>query len=218
MNPRVPVITSALSLLLTAALDAQTVTGRLLEQLTNRPIVAAFVLLIGTDSTEVGRSLTDGLGRFSLQAPGPGSYALKSAVIGFRSTITPRFDLPAGQDVEVDFAIPGVPVTLPTLFVEDVRACGGIEGAGLEAATVWEEARKALDAVVWTEQQGTLQHVLVQYERLLDPVSLEIRDRRQRVIRDIYNGSPIRTGDPHTLAERGYVHETEGNEHLPIID
>jgi len=190
------------------------VSGRLVEQTGDRPIVGAFVLLLGADSTEYERALTDGLGRFSMQAPAAGTYALKSAVIGFRSTITPTFEIVAGQDIEVDFAIPGIPITLPTLIVEDIRACGGIEGAGLEAATAWEEARKALDAVVWTERQGTLQHVLVKYERLLDPESLEIRDRRQRVIRDIYQGSPFLTGDPQSLAERGYVQETESSERL----
>jgi hypothetical protein len=102
------------------------------------------------------------------------------------------------------------------LFVEDRRTCGGIEGAGIEAATAWGEARKALDAIVWTERHGTLKHVLVKYERLLDPESLEIRDSRQQVVRDIYRGSPFLTGDPETLTERGYVQETQGNERIFI--
>ena len=211
MKSRLSVFTTVFVFFLTPCLPAQTVSGRLVEQASDRPVVGAFVLLVGADTAEFDRALTDAFGRFSIQAPSAGSYALKSAVIGFRSTVTPRFDLSADQDIVVDFVIPGIPVALPTLFVEDVRTCGGPIEAGLQAAIVWEEARKALDAVIWTEQQGTLRHVLVKYERVLDPQSLEITDRRQRVIRDVYRGSPFLTGDPHSLAERGYIQATEGS-------
>lgn len=212
MKSRLLAITAALVFLQTPCLTAQTVSGRLVEQTSDRPVVGAFVLLVDADTIEFGRALTDALGRFSIEAPSAGRYALRSAVIGFRSTVTPIFDLSANQDIVVDFVIPGIPVALPTLFVEDRRTCGGPIEAGLAAATVWEEARKALNAVVWTEQQGTLRHVLVKYERVLDPHTLEITDRRQRVIRDVYRGSPFLTGDPQSLTERGYIQGGEGRE------
>ncbi len=125
MKSCLSVFTTVFVFFLTPCLPAQTVSGRLVEQTSERPVVAAFVLLVGADTTEFDRALTDALGRFSIQAPSAGSYALKSAVIGFRSTVTPTFDLSADQDIVVDFVIPGIPVALPTLFVEDVRTCGG---------------------------------------------------------------------------------------------
>ena len=191
----------------------QSISGDVVEQASGLPVVGAFVLLINEDSTVLERSLTDTYGRFTIQAPSPGRYALKSAIIGFRSTVTPYFDLVANQDIEIQFVIPGVPISLPTLVVEDNRTCGGPPEAGLAAATVWDEAKKALEAAYWTEQQGTLQHVTVQYERILDPQSLEIRESHQQVVSDIYSGSPFRTADPaDLLAELGFIREMADNQ------
>jgi hypothetical protein len=41
-------------------------------------------------------------------------------------------------------------VFLPAIIVEDMRTCKAPSDAGL-AASLWEEARKALGAVAWTE-------------------------------------------------------------------
>ncbi len=199
-------------LLPVAKVAPQTISGDVIDQTSGLPVIGAFVLLIDEDSSVVDRSLTDAYGRFSVSALSPGRYALKSAIIGFRSTVSQYFDLVADQSIALQFVIPGFPISLPTLVVEDNRTCGGPPEAGLAAATVWDEAKKALEAAYWTEQQGTLRHVTVQYERELDPQSLEIRQSHQRVVSDIYQGSPFRTGDPELLADSGFIHETAENQ------
>ncbi len=201
----------AVSLLTNPCALAQTVKGHLVDQVSGQPIAAGFVVLLNEDSQELGRTLTDGRGYFELDAGSPGRYRLQSAVIGIRSTVTPTFELTTNQDIEIQFAIRALVVTLPTVIVEDERTCEGPPEAGMAAATLWEEARKALDAVAWTERQGILRHELVVYERELDPNTLEVTSSRSWTVNDVYRGSPwlTITSDSSitadTLAVSGYV-------------
>lgn len=202
----------ALSLVTPAALSPQTVHGQLVDKTTASPIPGGFVVLLDMNSRELLRSLTDQQGRFDLAAPAPGRYRLKSAVIGIQSSVTPPFDLTEGQDLQVSFAVQAVLVVLPTLIVEDERTCQGPQQAGMAAALVWQEARKALSAVRWTEQQATFRHDLVRYERELDAYTLEILDSRNRAQSGVYRGSPFATRTPSNLRASGYI-QRDGKEY-----
>jgi hypothetical protein len=213
--PRVLFSAIAISLLTAQGVLAQTIKGHLVDQVSEQPIAAGFVVLLNDSSQEVGRALTDGGGNFEISAPGPGRYSLRSAVIGIRSTVTPFFELTTDQDIQIQFAIRALIVTLPTVIVEDERTCEGPPEAGMAAATLWEEARKALDAVAWTERQGMLRHELVVYERDLDPNTLEITGSRSWTLSDVYRGSPwlTITSDSaitaDSLAASGYIRRSQ---------
>ncbi|MCH7473409.1 MAG: carboxypeptidase regulatory-like domain-containing protein, partial [Gemmatimonadetes bacterium] len=79
---------------------AQVLRGVLVDSATSLPIDAAFVVLLGASGVERARILTDGLGRFVLRAPEPGGYRLKSERIGYRSVLSPLFQLGDGSEIE----------------------------------------------------------------------------------------------------------------------
>ncbi|MFQ5703367.1 MAG: carboxypeptidase-like regulatory domain-containing protein [Gemmatimonadales bacterium] len=194
-------------------LSSQTIHGRLVDEITGGPIAGAFVILL-SDSTELNvRTLTSARGEFTLRAPIPGRYRLKSAVIGVKSRTSQPIDLAAGQTVEFDFIIRAVSITLPTVVVRGDKACHIRREASLAAATLWEEAQKALYAVEWTEEQGTLRHRLVQYQRLLDPSSLRTQDSLRWSQSGIYRGSPFRTVPIDELVTSGFIKQTGKHEY-----
>ena len=196
-------------LVVAPGLGAQTIRGRLVDLTTGQPIPAGFVVLIGDSATEYDRALTDGAGYFQMEAPEPGAYRLKSAVIGIRSSISDAFQLAEGRTLELEFRITAIVVTLPVLEVIDERTCAGPPEAGMAAAVLWEEARKALNAVAWTERQGILRHSLALYERLLDPNTLEIEEARRWSQSGYYRGSPFATRTVESLTTAGYIQRYE---------
>ncbi|MCG6989109.1 MAG: carboxypeptidase-like regulatory domain-containing protein, partial [Gemmatimonadetes bacterium] len=92
--------TAGLLCLVTALLAAtpaaaQRVRGRLVDAGTGEPVPAAEMsLLSGESGTRVvKRALTTDSGRFVLTAPRPGRYRLKAERIGYRTVVSPPFDL-----------------------------------------------------------------------------------------------------------------------------
>jgi hypothetical protein len=199
--------------LLPYGLSAQTIRGELVDKTTGQPLGGGFVMLLDEDSNEIDRSLTDASGRFTVAADEGGRFRLKSAVIGIKSTVTPPFDLLDEQELELSFAVQAIVIVLPKVVVEDERVCRGPDQAGLAAAIVWEEARKALDAVRWTEHRGMFHHNLVRYERRLDPYSLKVLDNRGWSQSGMYRGSPFETESPDVLAAAGFIQRDEQEHH-----
>jgi len=201
------------SLLIVDIAHAQTVQGRLLNESSGQPVTAGFVVLVGQDSTELQRTLVDEGGRFSFGASRPGRYALRSQVIGLRSTTSEFFQLDAGQVFEFDFSVPALPIELDALVVQDERVCRTREEVGVAAATVWEEAQKALNAALWTERQGLFRHRLTRYERLLDPETLDVTERGENWTQEgLYHGSPFGSISAEELAQSGYIVDAGNNE------
>jgi hypothetical protein len=84
-------------LLLFAAVQgvaAQQVRGRLLDQVTSRPIPAAVVTLFAADSI-VQRAISDAEGRWQLSPPGPGRYRIGARRLGFQPWISGELELTA---------------------------------------------------------------------------------------------------------------------------
>jgi hypothetical protein len=189
-------------------LAAQTVQGEVHELTTGKPVPGGFVVLQGADGSEIARALTDPLGRFTLRATRPGRYRLKTVAVGRVSWESEPFDLEADEDRTFDVTMSMLPVALPALIVEADRRCRVRPGVGVAAGEFWNEARKALEAIVWTERNGTLRHRIVRYERELEPRSLDVRRHRESTREGVYRGSSFVTAAPQLLAERGYVRET----------
>ncbi len=198
----------ALLTCLGSVLTGQTVRGSVYELATGEPVRGGFVLLIGEDGAEVARVLTDALGRFTVVGPRSGRYRLKTVAVGRVGWESEVFELTVNEERTVDVTMSMLPVALPALVVEADRRCRVRPGAGVAAGELWDEARKALEAVVWTEREGTLRHRIVRYERELDPRSLEVRRHEESTREGVYRGSPFVTAAPQLLADRGYVRET----------
>ncbi len=193
--------------------SAQTIRGELVHQTSGQPIRGGFVILLSDSSVERGLALTDSRGRFELQAPSAGRYRLKSAVIGIRSTISPPIQLATGEVLDYRFEVAGVVVVLPAVVIEEERTCRAYPRTGLAAATLWEEARKALNAVVWTEQAGLLRHRIVRYERELDPLTLELVGKQRSWSQTgLYRASSFGSPPAEKLAADGYIQDAGSSE------
>jgi len=201
-----------LALLPLQALDAQVVRGDLVDRVTQQPVTRGFVVLIDTVGNELVRGRIDRTGAFRMVVPGPGRYKLKTQIIGIKSTESDPFELSTGQVFEYRFEIAASLVVLPAIVVEDVRTCQTAAEAGLAATTLWEEARKALSAVAWTEGEALLRHQRVRYERELHPRTLQIQDERRSTSAELSRGSPFRTVGAESLMELGYIQRTDDDE------
>jgi hypothetical protein len=200
----------SLPILLTARpLAAQLVRGELVDRISQRPVTSGFVVLIDTAGNELARSRLDHSGSFRLVAPAVGTYRLKTQIIGIKSTESSQFRLSVGQVLPYRFEITAALVVLPAIIVEDVRTCKAPSEAGLAASTLWDEARKALSAVAWTEGQALFRHKLVFYERELHPRTLAIQDERQWTETGLYRGSPFNAESVIDLAEDGYIQKAD---------
>jgi len=207
------IIAIVLCLLAATPLHAQVVRGELVDRVTQQPVTSGFVVLIDSLQNELARGRVGRAGSFRLVAPGQGTYRIKTQIIGIRSTESAQFELRAGQVLEYRFEITAALVILPAIVVEDVRTCQTPAEAGLAASTLWEEARKALSAVAWTEGEALLRHKLVLYERERHPRTLDLLDERREEQTGLYRGSPFSTTDADALAERGYIQEVGDNEY-----
>ena len=203
----VVLIQLALATVLVPSVAAQTVRGELVEEGSNKPIVGAFVLLLDLTGLEQTRAMTDALGRFTLRAPGEGQYRLQAVAVGRESSIPDPVYIAADSTVGLRIEMQMLAVALPALVVEADRVCRVRPEAGVAAAQLWDEARKVLEAVVWTERRGMLHHRIAQYDRLLAPRSLDVLDQQISQHEGVYRGSPFVTLSPRHLAEWGYVQE-----------
>ena len=185
---------------------AQTVSGRLVDGLARVPIDRAFIVLLDESDSELERVLTDALGQFSVSAPREGTYQLRSERSGFRTGMSDRFVLVADQNHSIEMLVNPVVVRLDTLTVSgDSRRCRVVGEQGMETATVWEEARKALTGVAWGESREVLTYEIRYFNRIFEENGRLNHEqsatiRRARVM-------PFTNPDANRLHERGFAIE-----------
>jgi hypothetical protein len=98
-------------------LRAQSIQGLAVTRGTNNPINSGVIILFDDQGSEAARA-TLARGRFSVTAPAAGRYRLRLDAIGFRTTITPFFDLVAGGTLAVTLEVRQQgPITLDTVDV-----------------------------------------------------------------------------------------------------
>lgn len=101
-----------------APLSGQVLSGRVVEEGSERPVAGASLTLFGGGQALV-RTESDSLGRFRLPAPQPGSYTLRVERIGYATTGTSALELAAGEAVEIVVRLGVDAVPLETLLVVD---------------------------------------------------------------------------------------------------
>jgi hypothetical protein len=201
---------TTLAVLLSTASSAQAVSGRLLDENTGTPIDRAFVVLVDLMGSEIDRSFTDGQGRFRIKAPTPGTFQLRSERIGFKATTSEQFDLVADETHEMEMRVAPVAIRLDAIEIEgDAKKCRLEKERGLETATVWEEARKALVSTAFSESKQVFTYEIRKYEMYYERDGRPNYDNA-RTIRQT-SVMPFRTESPAERQERGWVSE-EGTE------
>jgi hypothetical protein len=170
---------------------------------TGQPIVGALVLLTDSLGREVGRLLTDQSGRVSFD-PRPGSYRLRVLRIGYARWETSLFRLGPGDTLRTPVAAPETPVVLSGLTVEAEGHCRVHPEAGSAAATLWEEARKALEATDLTVRQRLYRFQTVSYSREYDRIG-DPPTHEERAVGTGGTSWPFASLPAESLAARGYL-------------
>lgn len=186
---------------------AQTVQGRLVDP-AGAPVSQVLVVLLDGSGRQVAESLTDRAGGYTLRAPAAGRYALRAERVGFAATVSPPFELAAGERAERRLVWEARRVTLQELVAEGAaRRCEVRPESGVQTATVWEEARKALNSAAYGQQQHLFRYRVERWDRDLDP-------RTQRVIRESRRDTgavaqhPFASPPAAELSQKGWVQNT----------
>jgi len=191
-----------------ASLQAQTVHGQIRE-VTGTLVSGAVITLFRADGTRVGSSLSAEDGRYSLRAPSAGSYLLEVKRIGIRVIRVGPFELSEADSRTEDVTVRPIPPLQPEVRVSGRTRCVIQPEANSATATVWGNARAALQAVRITEQ-GRLVHAdVVRFARDLDASTFRVlkEERRESFT---YGERPFVSAPPEELSRLGYVRR-EGN-------
>jgi hypothetical protein len=197
-----------LALLRTLPAAAQVVRGVVLEETAGTPIEGAMVVVMHTDERVAARILTDSTGGFVTKLPRPGTYRIRVDRIGYASLTTDSFDV-SDTGTFRRILVPIHPVELAGLDVSGSKRCEVRPEVGRATATVWEEARKALEAAAWTLETDRYRYQLLHFVRYLD------RDGRKAL--EEYRNFSTKPGRQayvsraaEALADSGYVQELVG--------
>jgi hypothetical protein len=148
--------------------------------------------------------LTAADGRFRLQAPAGGRYAIRVERIGFAATVVRDVMVATDGIASIDVVVETQPIELEGL---EVAASGGrcrVDTGGGSAQVLWDEARKALAAASWTESRGDLRFLVSVWDRQISPRTSQIlfEETSQR---DVVGANSVQSLPPHRLLADGYV-------------
>ena len=192
------------SLLVASPLSAQVVVGELAEETSGEPVAGALVVLLDETGAQRGAVLTDPRGRFEVRAPGPGSYRLRAERIGYASTVSPVLRL-AARDTARHRMVASIEATrLAGITATAGRRCVLRPDQGRATHRLWEEARKALNAAAWTQEQSRFQFTALEHERELDLGTLRVEAERSWP-RSYFGDRPFSSPPAAELAAAGYV-------------
>lgn len=192
-------------LLVPLSLAAQAVHGSVVVESGGEPVPSALVLLLDASGSTRAGTLTGADGRFSLAAPAPGTYTLRVDRVGHESAVSPALALRAGETAEQRLVAPARAVQLDGISVRSSgRRCQLRPGSGEAAATLWTEARKALNAAAWVRGARQTPYEVVRFDRELDPGSLRVL-REDRRVATAAATHPFASIPADSLSRRGFV-------------
>src|SRR5437016_2317433 len=126
-------LVGVLTIALTNGLEAQTVRGQVTDSVSRTPLAGAFLTLVDSIGSERARAITDAAGQFTLTAPEPGTYRLRSKRIGFRPYFSPALALHSGETMWYSAAIDPIPIALREVVVAGERQCDVEAGASVRS-------------------------------------------------------------------------------------
>ena len=97
--------------------QAQTITGTLMEVETGQPISLGLVIMMTEEGDSITSGVSDGQGQFSLTAPEGGSFVLLASAFGFKETPAGVFELGKDGEMDVEFRIAAAPMPIDGLIV-----------------------------------------------------------------------------------------------------
>ncbi len=198
---------TALATLLVAPATAQSIRGVVLEEGARIPVDGAMLILFDVTGAVVHRALTDGLGRYFLEAQAAGRHSIRVDRIGYESVSTGTFSVgPGGVTRNID--VPVRAIELAGLEVSGSARCEVRPAEGQATARLWAEARKALEATAWTLNQGVYRYTLLHYTRDLDENGVRVENETREFIRG-RSQAPYISLPAERLVDEGFVHTLE---------
>ena len=101
-----------------SALNAQVVSGTLIESGTETPLPGGVMSLLDEDSVLLERTRTDSAGAFAFTLRGSGEYRLHAEHLGFRAAASPKLDIGTLDTLRVEFSLSRDVVVLEPLVVK----------------------------------------------------------------------------------------------------
>ncbi|HEX8670823.1 MAG TPA: carboxypeptidase regulatory-like domain-containing protein [Longimicrobium sp.] len=138
IRKRFPVLAFAL-LTVPAALHAQSVSGRVVDRATDRPIPATSVVAENGSGRVIGQVLADSAGRFTVALRGAGRYRLRADRIGYQPVTSAEFDVSSAEALAVDLHLSAGAVELDPLTITSRAAPPHVPG--LERAGFYQRER-----------------------------------------------------------------------------
>lgn len=186
-----------------APADAQAVRGRVLID-ADTPVAGAMVVLVDDRNERRAGAVTGSDGWFRVPAPEPGRYRLRVERIGYRATDSRPLELSAGEEIHFDLVTEMEPVRLDGVTARGDRRCRVRPSDGVAIHTLWEEARKALNATDWAEGTSAFGYRLMRYERDLDRQSRRVLRETTRAAQG-HGDRPFASPSSESLARYGFV-------------
>ena len=190
--------------LIPAHLVAQQVGGRMIDARNGSPLAGVVLYLLDSSGHSVATTVSRPDGSYTLLAPSPGVYRVRSIRIGFRPTTGEPVQLSAGDRVHLDIPQASLALSLDTVRVVSRSACRNIEpSAGSAAFVLWEQTRAALEAALLTSRVPVTARVISSVQEA-DPETAEVV-RHSSTIIEAPTMDPWSTLSPEQLHDSGYV-------------
>ncbi len=186
-------------------LTGQAISGIVVQAGTGVPIQGASVILLNRAGERLDWRLTNVEGRFEFRMSGPGTYRVQAERIGHARVLSDPIPIDRGVTVVYTLEAPVEPVILEGIRVASSRRCEVRPGQGASTATVWEEARKALEATSQTSRLGVYRYVIRRHERELDARGRRVRSEQSQIQSQLLT-IPFRSLNVEDLLDRGFVH------------
>jgi len=93
------------------------VRGVVTDQESGIPLATGYVSLHRPDGEQVAQAFTDDQGRYTLQAPGPGTYQARAERLGYHAQEKGPFTLRASDTLSLDFQLSPSPLLLDSILV-----------------------------------------------------------------------------------------------------
>jgi hypothetical protein len=183
----------------------------LVDRESREPIGGALVTLVDEGGREWSSAVTADDGRFVLEAPEPGRYAVRVERLGYRIWTSPELALEAGDARVATFWVPVEPIPIVGLEVSGTSECPEPAAVRARGYELYQEARAGLQAVVEGETQRGYLFVMQLVREQVD--STAYRRTRKLILHDTVNvvvPRPIASLTPEELAQEGYVRNHPG--------
>lgn len=157
-------------------IHAQTLVGRVLDEVNETPVGGAVVSLIARDGAERAQTLADSVGRFVLSPPEAGEYFLLVNGFGYTETRSPLLALGMEGTAPIDLMMAPEPIGLEGLRVSvEELAAEELNAFGLSPRQLgnrWID-RSRIDAIPVKRDMGSIiERTAVANTRIIRPENL----------------------------------------------